>query len=218
MIYKFQTTTYTSAYPLLSQKKIEIPALCPNCGVSNNPTTKILITSENFGFLYHHCTACNENHYSIQQNIENRISCKAVYPTIQPSNLPPQVVELSPRFEKMYRDAEFAENNDSIELAGIGYRACLEILLKDYAFKFELDTHEGIAKTNLNNAISKYFKTDVDTQTAADVVRILGNDYAHWEKGEEYDIEMLKSYLAIFIQIINTKLMLKNPPVSRQAK
>ena len=116
----------------------------------------------------------------------------------------------------MYHDAELSEENNAIDLAGIGYRASLEILVKDYALANEIDTFENIAKKNLNNAIGQYFKSEMDLQTSADVVRILGNDYAHWDQHEEYDIETLKSYLQIFIQIINTKLMLKNPPVSRK--
>lgn len=205
-------------YSLVSEKYLEIPVLCPKCGVSNNPSTTLVGTSNSIAFFAHFCTGCAKKHYTIQEYEDGQGFCKGVYPNVQPTDLPEQITNFSSRFEKMYRDAEFAESNNAIDLAGIGYRASLEILLKDYALDFKLDTYEEIAKTNLNNAISKYFKNDVNTQTAADVVRILGNDYAHWDQTEEPDIDILKSYLSIFIQIINTKLMLKNPPVSRQKK
>lgn len=203
---------------LVANKLIEIPVLCPTCGVSNNPTTTFAGSTEKMAFFKHRCTLCNKFHYSIQEYESDQGTCRAIYPNQQPSSLPPQIVSFSSRFVKMYRDAEFAENNNSIDLAGIGYRASLEILLKDYALDFKLDSFDDIAKINLNNAISKYFKTDFDTQSAADVVRILGNDYAHWEQKEDRDIDVLKAYLNIFVQIINTKLMLKNPPVSRTKK
>lgn len=203
---------------LVANKLIEIPVLCPNCGVSNNPATTFVGSIDKMAFFKHRCTLCDKFHYSLQEYKSDQGTCRALYPNQQPSNLPPQIVSFSPRFVKMYRDAEFAEDNDSIDLAGIGYRASLEILLKDYALEFKLDSYEEIAQTTLNNAISKYFRTDIDTQSAADVVRILGNDYAHWEQKEDRDIEVLKSYLDIFVQIIKTKLMLKNPPVSRNKK
>lgn len=207
-----------NSYTMISEKNLEIPVLCPNCGVSNNPSTSLIGTSDKYGFFSHTCTACSKRHYSIQEYDGGFGKCKTLYPLQQPSNLPEHIVKFSERFVKMFRDAELAESNNSIDLAGMGYRASLEILLKDYALNFNLDSREEIAKINLNNAISKYFKTDVDTQTAADVVRILGNDYAHWDQNEELDIEILKAYLNIFVQIINTKLMLKYPPVSRHKK
>lgn len=217
MDFKIQTSR-PSNYTTITNKKVNIPALCPICGVSNNPTTNGLQTSSNFAFFSHHCTACNQTHYSIQDISEDIGLCRAVYPNSQPTDLPDQIVNFSSRFVKMYRDAEFAESNDAFDLAGVGYRASLEILLKDYALEFDLDNLESIAKTNLNNAISKYFKNDLDVQIAADVVRIIGNDYAHWKKEDDYDLDILKSYLQIFINLINTKLMLKNPPVSRTKK
>lgn len=207
-----------STKTVLDRKKVHIPTLCPNCGVSNNPVTKGVASAQKIAFFSHLCTSCNAYHFSLQ-DIEKDIGiCKAIFPSNQPSDLPEQVVSFSPRFAKMYRDAEFAENNNAVDLAGVGYRACLEILLKDYAFDFNLAEYEEIAKINLNNAISKFFKEDTSVQTAADVVRILGNDYAHWRQEEEFDLSILKAYLNIFVQIINTKLMLKNPPVSRNKK
>ncbi|MGJ8731189.1 DUF4145 domain-containing protein [Listeria aquatica] len=217
MEFKIQTSS-PSSYGALNQKKISIPSLCPNCGVSNNPSTHGLHLSQKIGFFSHYCTSCEMYHHSMQDISKEIGICKVVFPNTQPSDLPEQVVNFSPRFTQMYRDAEFAENNNAVDLAGVGYRASLEILLKDYALGFKLEDYEDIAKTNLNNAISKYFKEDSSVQIAADVVRILGNDYAHWRKDEEFDLDILKAYLNIFIQIINTKLMLKNPPVSRNKK
>ena len=195
---------------------IELPKFCPRCGVSNNPSTEYLGISSNLAYFKHYCTDCSRNHFCFNLVNDKIGKMVALYPNSQPSNLPKLVCDFSPRFEKIYHDADLSEFNNALDLAGVGYRVSLEILLKDFALANELDSYEEIAKKTLNNAISQYFKSDIDLQTSADVVRILGNDYAHWDQHEGYDIETLKSYLQIFIQIINTKLMLKNPPVSRK--
>ena len=51
----------------------------------------------------------------------------------------------------------------------------------------------------------------------ADVVRILGNDFTHYErKYPEFDFKVLKKYMEISIQIIDTQLMINHPPVERK--
>lgn len=214
---EFKLKSFTdSSLSLVTNVTLQIPKLCPNCGVSNNPSINRAGVSGKVVFFKLFCTDCLNDHYTLNQ-IENKTGkILAYFPKNQPSDLPKLVCDFSPRFEKMYHDAELSEENNAIDLAGIGYRASLEILVKDYALANEIDTFENISKKNLNNAIGQYFKSEMDLQTSADVVRILGNDYAHWDQHEGYDIETLKSYLQIFIQIINTKLMLKNPPVSRK--
>ena len=51
----------------------------------------------------------------------------------------------------------------------------------------------------------------------ADVVRLLANDKTHYqEKYKEYDIEVLKKFLDIFLKLIDTDYSINHPPVSRQ--
>ena len=51
----------------------------------------------------------------------------------------------------------------------------------------------------------------------ADVIRILGNDYAHYErKYPEHDFELLKRYMDIFINLVETKILIAHPPVERK--
>ena len=214
---EFKKIPYSYAsYTATTDSSIEIPFLCPNCGVSNNPSNNLLILHSETLFFAHYCTACNKEHYSIQQTSADKIYYIAsLYPNQQPTDLPKLVVEHFPRFSKMYGDAEQAEQYGATDLAGIGYRASLEILIKDYALEFELDPKESIAKLNLNNAIAHYFKDNNPIFNTAEVVRILGNDYTHWEQVETVGLETMKSYLDIFISYIKTQLMMKYPPVSR---
>ncbi len=198
--------------------EIDIPKCCPRCGVANNPTTKVVGVYSNIYAFTHFCPACNKYHFSMQAirvSSGGRNEMLIVYPQYSSSKLPTIVSERFQRFAKMYSDAEQAEQNGAIDLSGIGYRASLEILIKDYALEFELDSKEKIAKLDLNGAIAHYFKDNNPIFNTAEVVRILGNDYAHWEQVETVGIETMKAYLDIFISFIKTQLMMKYPPVSR---
>ncbi|MGR8826828.1 DUF4145 domain-containing protein [Leuconostoc citreum] len=209
-IYKDSTNLY-----------LQIPKFCPQCGAVNNPVTNILSrqnvkTSEENELIAsasHYCNACSKAHFTIQvQSSGSSYLVKAVYPETQPSLLPEEIYELSPRFVKIYGDSEAAEQRGATELAGTGYRSALEILIKDYALKYSEDDKDTIAKLNLANAIGKYFKGDFFS--AAEVVRLLGNDYTHWDKKYDFKLEQLKAYLNVFIGHVKVQIMLKNPIVS----
>ena len=122
----------------------------------------------------------------------------------------------SPGFIFSYNQALRAEIRGDIELAAIGFRHSLECLVKDYAIK-ECGADEAkVNKTKLIDAISQYLE-EKDLVSTADVIRILGNDYTHYErKYPQIDFDLLKRYMDIFIKLIETKLLVRHPPVSRQ--
>lgn len=203
--------------------KVQIPKFCPHCGAVNNPKSQILSRNkiktsdkeESVISITHFCNACNKSHFSIEvQNDDNSFSIKSIYPETQPTLLAEEVIRLSPRFAKVYADSEAAEQRGATELAGTGYRSALEILIKDYALKYSGDNKEAIAKLNLSSAIQKYFNGDVFN--AAEVVRLLGNDYTHWEKQYDFKLSQLKAYLDIFVSNIKIQVMVKEPIVSKR--
>jgi hypothetical protein len=197
---------------------IEIPYLCPHCKVSNNPVTNHLFvhsyqTGEVLSGFIHRCTSCAKLHFSLQMIKGKSASFISGFPSTEHVTFGELISEMSPRFVDLYNQANTSEENSHFDLAGMGYRASLEVLIKDYALEFELDSKEEISKLNLNNAIGKYFKSE-ESIISADVVRKLGNGYAHWEnEHDDLPLEVLKTYLEIFIKQIEVKLMLKNPPV-----
>lgn len=89
------------------------------------------------------------------------------------------------------------------------------MLIKDFAINILKEKKEEVVKIKLYGAIEKYLP-DVDMSNCADVVRILGNDNTHYERDyENIDFNVLKQYLDIFIEMIEVKIKVKNPPVSR---
>lgn len=100
-------------------------------------------------------------------------------------------------------------------MAGCGYRNALEILIKDYAITELHKSTEEVVKKSLNNAIKDYVPS-VNLSNSADVIRILGNDYTHYERHHEnVDFQVLKRYLKIFIYNIENEYLIAHPVVSR---
>lgn len=118
----------------------------------------------------------------------------------------------------MYNQALYSESAGHNELAAVGYRAALEILVKDYAIEERGANKDEVKNKTLCVAIEEYLEQQ-NLIASADVIRILGNDYAHYErKYPEHNFEILKDYMEIFIHLIGTNLRIAHPPVSRQGK
>jgi hypothetical protein len=145
-----------------------------------------------------------------------------LYPAPKARQFDDLLVNLSPRFISLYQSAERAEQIGDLDLAGMGYRASLEILLKDFALKSTDDSKEKIATFNLGVAINKYFGDNPFGMIPADVVRLDANDFVHWDRPDDFDpvmtLEEMKSYLEIFITVVKTRQMIAHPPVKRYKK
>lgn len=202
---------------------LQKPMICPYCQAYEDGTrvdSKLFGAngSSLFGIISYRCTHCSKI-YLVVYNIDkanHKATAASVHPSILLSYSNERIMQMSPRFIDMYNQALKAESNESIELAAIGYRASLEILIKDYAVTEKHQDKSTVAKKSLCNAIKEYLESP-ELVASSDVVRILGNDYAHYErKYPEQDFAILKSYMEIFIHLVETKLMIAHPPVSRQ--
>ncbi|MBW7573898.1 DUF4145 domain-containing protein [Caproiciproducens faecalis] len=201
------------------------PMLCPYCGAyEDGVTVDRKIFSANspavFGVITYRCTRCSKIYivvYDINSTVKES-NVAAIYPTTNYSFSNERIEKVSPRFIDIYNQALLCESNNNLELAAIGFRASLEILVKDFAVN-ELEIDKSVVtKKTLFEAIGEYLNNQ-ELIASGDVVRILGNDYAHYErKYPEQDFEILKSYMEIFIHLVETKLMIAHPPVFRQTK
>lgn len=201
------------------------PAQCPHCGfgcdpiiLQNHYVKPLKYQSQYFVFLIFQCTACKKL-FTATYKVEDGHSCICCMTPDRPSIFSDEHIEnMSPRFIKIYNQALRAKDNRDFDLASIGYRAALEILVKDYAMKELNEPPEKVIHKNLHNSISDYLSENGFINTA-DVVRILGNDHAHYVcKYPMYDFDILQNYMDIFISLIRTKLLIAHPPVSRSTK
>lgn len=192
------------------------PSVCPHCGFG---TDAPLVQKDTFSFNGHHLfsTACGKYFFFACEYDSGKTDyAPIVYPNIAFTPYSNNILEkISPRFIDMYNQALQSEFHKNIELAAIGYRSALEILVKDYAIS-ELGLNpEEVSSKKLCSAIGTYLNQEELVKTA-DVVRILGNDYTHYErKYPQHDFELLKGYMEIFLKQIEVRYMVNHPPVSR---
>ena len=156
------------------------PTLCPHCGVSTDAVcrdARALPFSSAGGQLHFvsfawACTACGRHFVSchVADKGQSTAALVCVYPPAAP------VQDLSPRFVDLYRQAQAAEDLEAWDVAAMGYRAALEVLLKDYAIRALGRDEKAVARSKLADLIVEVFH-EQELVNCADVVRLLGNDY-----------------------------------------
>lgn len=210
-----------------TQISLEIPSLCPWCHVSFNPNINV---KDHFAegpidtfILRYHCTYCTKESIAVIASETGKIRRQQMlYPEQKGTEFGELLAKLSPRFISLYNSAERSELRGDLDLAGMGYRAALEVLLKDSALDTTEDSASKIAKMNLGQAIKQYYGENPFGMVPADVVRLTANDFVHWDRPDDFSprqaLDEMKSYLDIFINIVKMQQMVKHPPVERYKK
>lgn len=202
----------------------EIPIICPNCGFSLQPIIvdhRLLTYSSTHRLLIisYKGNCCSTPFYATYEYSNLKATLLDIFPHLKSVTIPKNIKEMSPRFANLYEQSSTAEQNGHLELAGSGYRNSIEILIKDFAIKKLHAPEKDVCKMNLYDSIGKYLQ-EVNIETsAADVIRVLGNDYTHYQRNyDDIDFVVVKKYLEIFIQQVETKLLLMEPivPTNRQ--
>ncbi len=201
------------------------PSTCPFCGIETDATTMVVnqINYKANSWLYavaYKCTHCQKRFCGLFEKVKNADKEELQYIEVLPrpagKELHPGLGVISPRFVEVHKEAEGAEQFGFLDLAAIGYRKALEILVKDYAITMLGKSKEEVEKKKLEVAIGTYLQQK-DLLKTADVVRILGNDRTHYkEKYPEHEFPTLKRYYEIFLQLIITQYEIANPPVERK--
>lgn len=200
-----------------------IPRKCPHCHFANQPTKnshQLLKYEDGLIQIFSwKCTQCGNNYvtgHTRKDSNDKDSKFLFIYPSLQPREFDKLILDLSPRFIEIYHEANWSEQQGNLTVAGTGYRLALEILIKDYALtELKLPESEVIEKS-LFKAIEEYLP-NAEHVAAADVVRLKGNDYAHYkEKFDNVEFDDMKFYLDTLIDLIYVQLRLKHPPVRRQ--
>lgn len=223
---RFQSSNFSN-YTFTSDIQIEIPTCCPYCNLGNNPTLRLMSYDRESDktiviFLTSQCPACGRKTYLTNRNSENErkvYKLLSQYPKNTLRTFDDLIVKCSPRFVESYNAAYTSEQNGYFDLAGMGYRASCEILIKDWAEQYSGESHEQIAKYKLNDAISHFFKGNIAAFNSSDVVRDFGNEATHWDRPNNFDswtnLVQIKNYLDILVDTILFNLRISNPPTGR---
>lgn len=199
------------------------PTTCPLCGIGTDGVLlRPVIESftpdcqDNTIVFIWRCTACRRVFASYHLLRDQQCTYHGTFPQ-QTLSFEDEVLEnVSPRFIEMYNQCLRSDINGDYNLAAVGMRSALEILVKDYAIFFLEKQHDDVVNLNLFSAISEFLENS-ELIKAADVIRILGNDHTHYErKYPQHEYKLLKMYMDIFIELIRNKVLIKNPPVSRE--
>lgn len=197
------------------------PVECPHCGAFVAPVIRNVsgfnYTSGKYIYMVtFRGNCCDTDFFVLYDVAKPNGKLISIYPNSQSVNLPEAIHNISPRFIEMYDQCYAAEQKGHLELAGSGYRNALEVLVKDYAITELKHPRDEVVKKKLASAIKTYLPS-IDLKQSADVVRILGNDYTHYE--QHYTTEsfaILKQYIEIFIKSIETAYLIKHPKIKTQ--
>ena len=203
--------------------KSKISAFCPYCGTCVDPTIKdssqfINYNSTIIVLLTHYIRCCDKLFFSVHEiktdeNDKRTAELLISYPQAMLKKLPESICNISPRFVELHNQCYWAEKNNFFELAGTGYRNAMEVLIKDFAIKELGESSDEAKKLKLFDAIGKYIP-DYRFQNAADVVRIIGNDYTHYErKYDDVEFDYVKIYLDLVIMYVDAQYRLTHPPI-----
>ena len=196
------------------------PGICPHCGFSCDAkhvdSHKYMVSGYHYIiFMVLQCTACQKFFTATYDVDKQKAELLGITPKTISSFHDELIDPMSPRFVETYNQALRAKDNGDFSLAAIGFRASLEILVKDYAIVELRKDVKNVSGKTLYDAISEYLPAK-DLTKVSDVVRILGNDYAHYSrKYPEYDFALLDEYMKLFISLVRAQLLINHPPVSR---
>ena len=134
---------------------------------------------------------------------------KIIKYSVVSENFSSEIIEISPKFQKIYNEAFFAEQNSLFEICGVAYRKSLEFLLKDYLTGIYPDKEELIKKNTIMNCISSYVN-DTRLKTTAKLAIWLGNDHTHYEKKwTDKNLTDLKTLIKLTVNWIESEILTK---------
>lgn len=201
--------------------QIQFPSHCMWCNSSSffspihTTPTNTLYESPKFASIFK-CPTCF-NYFLIQYELYRygggsynaKTSFVRKYTKLD-VNFNEKIAVISPKFIEIYTQSQIAENNNLLEIAGMGYRKALEFLIKDYLikikFKDDADSIEKVKKEMLSPSIKR-----LDENSIIDIAKYaswLGNDETHYtRKHEEKSVDDLKELIEACAYFISMKMV-----------
>ena len=217
-------TTHVNAYNLhpdfpndTREFEIEIPNKCPHCSTAYSLIPRYSsYFIDNFKqirlYSVFFCPSCENAFFADYECHEEYFGeYSSHYYVLYPSpkstkSFSNALSSLSPKFVKIYHQAEIAENSKLKELCGMGYRKALEFLIKDYAISKHPEAQEDIEKSSLSKCIDDFIN-DNKFKTLAKAATWLGNDETHYvKKHENYNVQDMKRFLNAAIAFVEYEL------------
>ena len=195
---------------------LELPAKCPCCGTTYSRTPECTnyfqkdsgIIIANSTYFCPTCGNCFFVVYLVEEDFPEPYGNPLIqYPEpSETTSFSKELSTLTPKFVKIYQQAEKAENSGLTELCGIGYRKALEFLVKDYAISQHPDKESEIVSSFLGNCINDFIDNE-KIKTLAKASAWIGNDETHYvRKHQDYDVQDLKRFIKATVAYIESEL------------
>lgn len=202
---------------------IEVPLICPFC--KNTGKQNIIAATAYFGkhdkydgcslSACSYCGSNSVNYYELDKDNSSHvgdITFKLVCTSpqmIKSDDIPDLITEKFPRFTKIYNQSKQAFEDSLDEIAGMGFRKSIEILITDFLKDF---TPEGVndewlenPKTSLSQKIDKLGSKRLITLSKT--ISYLGNDETHYtRRHEEHDTKSLLAFIKPLLSEIENEL------------
>lgn len=121
-----------------------------------------------------------------------------------------EVKNISSQFVIIYNQAYTAEQQNLLEICGVGYRKAIEYLIKDYTIKENPEKEDNIKRMQLSNVISTYVN-DPKIKSVAKRATWLGNDETHYvRKWNGKDLRDLKVLIELTVHWIEMEILTKS--------
>ena len=196
----------------------EKPMVCAYCGVFMDGEATLassfqLADKQSALVVSFKCARCKKHFLAVYIQEDECLKLNTIIPIVENEALHEGLKAISPDFECIHQQAYRAEMRGDLDIAAIGYRTALEMLTKDFAIKELKEKENEVTNKSLAQMIKDY-SGSVELQGASDVVRILGNDFTHYQKKhEEHGFDELKHYYNIVLQAFSIRYDMRHPPV-----
>lgn len=195
---------------------MELPSLCPCCGIAVQPTilSGIVIDNEdeelNIAYLLNICPSCNEcfmsKHIFDNDDFEGYLFISSVPTPHSDQSFSKSLSAMSPDFVKIYNESLYAEDLGLVLICGMGYRKALEFLVKDYII-FKKPELRDIVSSKMLSACIKDHISDERLKTLAKASTWIGNDETHYiKKHEHLNYKNLKIFINAFVTFVDAEL------------
>jgi len=195
------------------------PTICPYCGISTDAIIRSYIempfeNGKKAVAIPLQCTDCGKTFIGVYIKAGDILAFNTIIPITEEEKIHEGIKLISPRFAELHRQAFRAESRSDFNIAIMGYRAALEILLKDYLVNVDGVPLDDIKNKKLAQTIQDY--TTDEMLNSADVVRLVGNSESHYiQEYEDFPFEQFKVYYNGFVKFVEFHYDMKNPPVKR---
>lgn len=191
----------------------DLPNKCPFC---HNAITPNVLSGHKYGsnldVLMHcpdkNCQKAFLGYYSVNSgSTGTQFLKKTSQGSLIGRSFPKIINEISPSFIIIYNQAYIAEQQDLLEICGVGYRKALEFLIKDYTILNNETEKEKIEKAFIGNVINQYVN-DIRIKTVSKRAAWLGNDETHYiRKWEGKNLDDLKKLIDLTVHWIEMEVL-----------